>query len=92
MAIGALACQQAAASAAARAVGRDVAVTNGQCNEVGAGGQGSGGSVDPAVCVGAGAVSSGPMTGQIATMTGPTISGPALVTVVQAGGDVGASD
>ena len=98
----ALACQSAAASAdqagaflpgglgPAGALGLNTAVPIGACNSGDAGGQGSGGIADPHNCLGSGLVFNGPMIGQIATIIGPTVIGPAVVTVVQAGGSVGA--
>ena len=69
----------------------DIAADTGsQCDSTVAGGQGPAGSPDSHTCLGAGLVFNGPVVGQISSIIGPTIIGPAFVgSLVQSAGNVG---
>jgi hypothetical protein len=70
--------------------GNTIEGTFGPCSRPSAEGQGGTGTADHQVCQGSGLSFIGPATGQVATVIGPTITGPATnLNVVVSGGAAG---
>jgi hypothetical protein len=75
-------------TAAGAHAGSSREAAGGNCNVNEVFGQSGGVNEGPTLCQGGGVVSIGPEYGEDVSMIGPTITGPAAVTVVQADGPV----